>query len=224
MKQTVVKATVGRKQGSRSSRRLRAEGQLPGVVYGLGKDPRVVAVGYNDLRDALKGAGGMNTVLSLDVEGDSEMVLVRSLDRDPLKRVVIHADFLRVDPDQRVTVSVPIEIVGEPLIVLEAGGIIEQQRFELEVEVSPINIPDVIEVDVTDLEMESRISIGDLSLPAGVTTAVPEEISLITTSYPRVEAVVEAEEGEGLEGEGVEGEEGDAEGGDAEASDDADGE
>lgn len=220
MKKTVLKATVGRQQGSRSSRRLRAEGRLPAVVYGLGKEPRPVAVGYTDLRDALK-VSGANTVITLEVDGgDSEMVLVRDLQRDPIKRVVTHADFLRIDPDQKVTVNVPIEVVGEPEKVYDAGGLIEQQRFELEVEVSPISIPEVIEVDVTELEMEERISVADLKLPAGVTTTVPEEISIVTTGFPVVEveeSADDAEEGE----EGAEAE-GDAEGEDGEDADAAD--
>ncbi len=194
MKQTVVKATVGRQQGSRPSRRLRAQGQLPGVVYGLDLEPRAVAVAYNDLRDALK-AGGANAVLSLDIGGETEMVLVRDLQRDPIKRVVTHADFLRIDPNQKVTVSIPLEIMGEPELVLEAGGFIEIQRFDLEVEVSPTAIPESIEVDVTTLEMDDRISVGDLNLPDGIISLIPEEISIVTTSMPSVEKAADDEEG-----------------------------
>lgn len=198
MKQTVVKATVGRQKGSRPSRRLRAQGQLPGVVYGLDLEPKAVAVTYNDLRDAIK-AGGANVVLSLDIDGDTEMVLVRDLQRDPIKRVVTHADFLRIDPNQKVTVSIPLEVVGEPHKVLEAGGFIEIHRFDLEVEVSPTSIPESIEVDVSELDMDDRISIGDLVLPPGVVSSVPEDISIITTALPAAERAEEAEEG--IEGE-----------------------
>lgn len=221
MKQTVVKATVGREQGSRSSRRLRAEGQLPGVVYGLGQEPKAVAVAYKDLRDALK-EGGPNAILSLESEGDSELVLVYDLQRDPIKRAVTHVDFLRVDRNAKVTVSIPIEVVGEPEKVLDAGGFIDQQRFELEVSVSPMSIPEKIEVDVSELEMDDRIAVGDLNLPAGVESLVDEEISVVTTALPALEEVEETEE-EGVEGEeGAEGEEasGDAsEDGDADSGD-----
>ncbi len=193
MQQTVLKATLGRPTGSRASRRLRADGQLPGVVYGLGKEPQAVAVDYADLRAALTGPAGMNAVFTLDLEGTEEAVLVRDVQRDPIKRTVTHADFLRIDPDQKIRVSVPIELVGEAKEVLDAGGIIEQAMYEIEVEVSPESIPESIPADVTSLTLDSRISVADLTLPAGVTTLVEDEISVVVPVVSRAAKMAEAE-------------------------------
>lgn len=216
MAQTVVKATLGRAQGSRPSRRLRAEGQLPGVIYGLGKEPRSVAVDYVELRNALKVPTGMNTVFTLDVEGDQETVLVRSVQRDAIKRVVTHADFLRIDPTQTVKVKVPIEMVGDSTNVTENGGMIEQQMFEIEVEVVPTAIPEHIEADLSIMTLDRGISVADLNFGDGVTAMVSEDISVVAPVIPRAAKVAEeGEEGEGEEGEGGEAEasDGDADGG-----------
>ena len=186
MDQTLITATAGRALGSRPSRRLRAEGKLPAVIYGLGKDPVSIAVDYVELRDALKGEAGMNTVIELDIDGAAaETVIIRDVERDPLKRVVTHADFLRIDTSKQINVRVPIRLVGEPTAVLSEGGLIEQQLFELEVEVSPLNIPAEIEVDVSDMTLDARIGVGDLNLPDGVTTAVTEDVSVVSPVISR---------------------------------------
>lgn len=222
MEQTVVTATPGRKLGTRPSKRLRAEGKLPGVVYGLGRDPITVSVTYNDLRDALKTAAGLNTIIQLDLEGDvgTETVIVRSVQRDPIKRLVTHADFLRVDPDIPIKVKVPISLTGEAVQVIEDGGLIEQNMFEIEVLVSPLRIPEVIEADISTMTLDTRISVGDLNLPEGVTSAVPDDISVVAPVVSRAAKMLE--EAEALEAEGLEGEEG-AEGGESEGDDSADG-
>ncbi len=186
MDQTVVTATPGRILGTRSSRRLRAEGKLPAVVYGLGQDPVTVAVEYADLRDALKGDAGLNTVISLDLGGSrTETVIVRSVQRDPIKRVVTHADFLRVDPAIPIKLKVPIKLIGDGTGVTNFGGMIEQKLFELEVEVLPTQIPSEIEADISIMNLDRRISVGDLKLPVGVSSVVPSEISVVTPVVSR---------------------------------------
>ncbi len=217
MEQTVVKALTTRELGSAPSRRLRREGQLPGVIYGLGKDPVAVQVTYTDLRDALKTDAGMNTVFSLDVDGDQDLVLVKDVQRHPIRREVTHVDFLRIDASQSISVDVPIVMVGEAEEALNAGLLVDQILFSLTVECSPTAIPDQLEADVTILTGDRNIVVSDLVLPTGVTTTVDGDDPVVSTVIPR--AAVEEEE----ETEGEEGEEGEAsaEGGDdAEASGD----
>ena len=211
MQQTVVKATLGRDLGSRSSRRLRAEGQLPCVVYGLGKEPQSVSVDYVELKTALSQATGMNTVLSLDVEGSTETVLVKTVQRDPIKRLVTHADFLRVDPTQTVKVRIPIELVGEATAVTENGAMIEQQMFEIEVQVAATAIPQSIEADISVMTIDRGISVADLKLPEGVEASAAEDISVVAPVIPRSAKVDEELDGvEGEDGEGAEGDDGEA--------------
>lgn len=219
---TVVKATTGRAQGSRSSRRLRSEGQLPGVVYGQQKDPVPVSVTYNDLRDALQGETGMNTVFTLEIDGSQETVIVRDVQRDAIKRVVTHADFLRVHPDQPITVTVPVTLTGVAVEVAEAGALVEQKMFRLQVSVLPRAIPTVIEVDVSALTMDARLAVGDLDLPEGVTSLIPDRITVAAPVETRVSKMDLGEEEEGVAGEeGAEAtdEEGGDGGGDADGGD-----
>lgn len=190
---TVLKATLGRPTGSRASRRLRAEGHLPGVVYGLDKDPVAVSVEYTSLRAALTGPAGMNAVFTLDLEGSEEKVLVRDVQRDPIKRIVTHADFLRIDPNQKIRVSVPIELVGEAKEVMDAGGLIEQAMYEIEVEVAPDAIPETIQADLGTLTLDSRIAVSDLVFPPGVTSLVDDEISVVVPTVSRAAKMAGAE-------------------------------
>ncbi len=233
MAQQTVQASSARGVGSGPARRLRAEGQIPGVLYGLDSDPVAVSVSYAELRDTLKGPQGMNTVFSLDVDGkDSETVIVRDVQRDPIKRVVTHADFLRVDPNQTIRVSVPLKLIGDDSGVTNDGGLIEQNLFELEIESLPGSVPTVIEADVTSLTLDSSISVADLDLPEGVVAAIADEISVASPYVPReVEepaAVVDGVEGaEGVEGaagaEGAEGEGGAEGSGEGESSGEVEG-
>lgn len=222
MEQTVVKATLGRELGSRPSRRLRAEGRLPGVIYGLGKDPQSVAVDYTELRNALNVPTGMNTVFTLDIEGTQETVLVRTVQRDPIKRLVTHADFLRIDPKQLVRVKVPIHLIGEAIAVTDNGGMIEQQMFEIEVEVAPDAIPEVIEADISRMTLEQGLSVADLNFAQSVTPLAAEDISVVAPVIPRA-AKVDAEEEEGDEldedGEEATGEAGERSGDDEASAD-----
>lgn len=216
MDQIVVTATAGRALGSRPSRRLRAEGKLPGVVYGLGKDPLSIALDYAELRDALKTAAGLNTVLELDVDGAAtETVIVRSVQRHPIKRVVTHADFLRVDADQKVRVRVPIKLIGDAGAVTNEGGMIEQHLFEVEVEVSPLNIPDEIEADLSAVTFDQGIAVSDLVFPAGVTPLVSEDISVVAPVISRAAKMDLDEEGGPSEDGATDGESGGGEAADS---------
>ncbi len=203
---TVVKATTGRELGTRPSRRLRREGQLPGVVYGLGKDPQTVQVDYASLRDALKGEAGLNTVFTLDVDGAAEMVIVRDIQRDVIKRTVTHADFLRVDESTPVKLTVPVHLTGTSAAVADAGAIVEQKMFRIRVSALPRAIPHAIEADISGLTMDARLAVGDLNLPEGVTPLVADRITVAAPVGTRASRMLDGEEGE--DGELLEDEEG----------------
>ena len=215
---TVVNATTGRALGSRPAGRLRNEGQLPGVIYGKGIEPTPLHVDYAELREALKGSAGLNTIFTLVVDGTENTVIVRDIQRDAIKRTVAHADFLRVDDADKIKVTVPVHLVGRAAEVLDNGGIIEQKMHTLKILVDPKKVPDAIDVDVTNLSLDARIALGDIDLPDGVSTKVSDRITIAAPVVPRgLKSAEEEAEDELLEGE--EGE-GSAEGGDgAEGSD-----
>ena len=202
---TVVTATTGRVTGSRPSGRLREEGQLPGVIYGKGIEPTPLHVDYAELRDALKGAAGLNTIFTLVVDGTENTVIVRDIQRDAIKRTVAHADFLRVDDADKIKVTVPVTLIGRAVEVLENGGIIEQKMHTLKILVDPKKVPNQIEVDVTNLSLDSRVALGDIDLPDGVSTKVSDRITIAAPVVPRGLKSLEDEEAELLEGEEGEG-------------------
>ncbi len=227
MAELTLIAEVGRPVGSAASRRLRAEDKVPGVVYGLNQDPVSVAVPYSELRRVLSTEAGLNALIDLDVEGSSQLSIVKELQRHPVRDQVIHVDFLRIDPDQELEVDVPISLEGEARKVVEEDGMVDQTMFVLTVFAAPGSIPNELTVDVSDLEIGDSVRVGDLQLPPGVRTEVdPEDaVAVGTVTRSTMEALAEEEAAaeaaaaaEELEGE--EGEEG-AEGEAGEAADDA---
>jgi large subunit ribosomal protein L25 len=192
-----VTATVGRPTGSRPSNRLRAEGKIPGTLYGLGKDPVTLAVERRELRQALSTEAGLNAVITLDVDGTDELCIVKELQRHPVRNEVVHVDFVRVDPKVEVLVEVPIVLEGEPKQVLAEQGVVDQVAYTLAVYAKPNAIPNDLTVDVSDLKVGDVITVGDLTLPAGARTEVDADEVVLTASGTR--AAVETDEGEAAE-------------------------
>jgi large subunit ribosomal protein L25 len=221
MAEITLKADVGRPTGTRVSKRLRATGRVPGVVYGLGADPTPVAVDWRDLRQALTTDAGLNALIDLEFDGQSQLSIVKSLQRHPVHHTVTHVDFLLIRRDVAITVDVPIVLVGEAEEALKEGAVIDQMLTTLSVAAMPANIPNELTVDVSSLAVGDAIRVGDLTLPSGVTTEVDPEDPIVTAHIVQVDVPEpEAPEGEeGEEGEGAEGEEGEgAEGAAAEGA------
>jgi large subunit ribosomal protein L25 len=208
MADVVLAAETGRPKGSRSARRLRREGKIPGVIYGHGTDPLPVAVGARELRVALNGEAGANQLLSLDTGSGTFLTLARDMQRHPVAQTVTHVDFVIVRRDEVISADVPITLVGEALEVQHGDGLVEQQMFVLPINALPMAIPSGLEADISELTIGGQVRVSDLTLPAGVTTEVDPEIAIAIGQPPRVtveeEAAAEAE-GEGEEGAAEEG-------------------
>ncbi len=226
MAELVLNAEVGRRLGSSSTRRLRSEDKVPGVVYGLGEDPVPVAVKYGELREVLTTEAGLNALITLAVDGTTQLSIVKELQRHPYRNNVTHVDFLRVDPNQELLVDVPILLLGEAKKVTDEDGMVDQTLFSLAVLATPTTIPNELTIDVSDLEINDSIRVGDIALPDGVRTEVdPDEaVAIGTVTRSTMEAMaadaqaeVDAEAAiEGGEGDDAEGSEGD-DSGDADA-------
>jgi large subunit ribosomal protein L25 len=194
MAEITLPAHSGRPTGSRPSNRLRAEGKVPATVYGLGGDSVSVTVEWRELRQALTTDAGMNALINLEIDGHAtELTIVKEMQRHPIRRNVMHIDFLRVSRDVAIEVEVPIVLVGEAEDVLRNGGLVDQALFHLTVKAKPGSIPNEIEVDVSGLTIGEAIRVSDLSLPAGAETDVDLEEPIVIGQAPQAAEPVEGE-------------------------------
>lgn len=189
-----LSAEVGRETGSAASRRLRTQDRIPGVLYGQGMQPVSLSVARRDLRVALSGPAGTNTILSLSVDGKQYNAVVKELQRHPVRRTVAHIDFIQIDLSEEITMNVPLHLSGTAKAVLSAGGIVDPAVDLIEVRTTPNNIPNEIVVDVTDFTPETVIHLGELSLPAGVVALGDPNMPVVTVLMSRAatEAAKEA--------------------------------
>jgi large subunit ribosomal protein L25 len=197
MASTVLVANTGRPTGSAAARRMRREDAVPGVLYGHGMEPVSVSVGRRDLRIALSGAAGVNTVLDLTVDGRVYPAIVKELQRHPVRRTVLHVDFIQVNLDEEITVAVPLRLEGEADAVAAGGGLVDPAVDAIEVVTTPRNIPDEFVVDVSGMAMDSVIRLSDITLPAGVTPTGEPDTPIVTVLTMRAEvAEIEAADAE----------------------------
>jgi len=196
MEEVSLVAEAGRPTGSPASRRLRASGKVPAVLYGHGIDPQSLAVDASALRVALRQEAGLNALITLDVGGTRHLAMARQIQRDAIRGTLAHVDFVIVRRDEVVSVEVPVRLVGEAVEVDRADGLVEQQLFALVVNATPGNIPSVIEVDISGLAIGDAIRVGGLVPPEGVTTEVDPEEPIVLGQASRVTAEVEEVEEE----------------------------
>ena len=197
-----LKASRREVNGKGAARRLRAGGQVPGVVYGHGMDPVAVAVDGRDLFHTLHTEAGSNVLIDLQVEKDHHLTLPREIQRDHVRGEFIHVDFLAVRRDEKITVEVPVELTGESHGVKE-GGVVEHHLWEVRVECLPGDVPDRIEGDISKLGIGDSLRVGELTMPSGADLLTdPEETIVSVVPPPILEVEEEVEEAlEGVEAE-----------------------
>ena len=181
-------------QGTGASRRLRKAGQTPGIIYGGTAAPQLIALDGNALFHALKKEAFHGSVLDLEVEGQTQQVLLRDFQMHAYKQLVLHADFQRVDASQPIHTKVTLHFVNaetSPAVKL-SGAVISHVLNELDVSCLPGQLPEFIEVDLGNLEAGQSIHTGDLKLPAGVTVVSQQNLTVVTSSIPRGAASAEA--------------------------------
>jgi large subunit ribosomal protein L25 len=159
---------------------LRAADRIPGILYGHGMTPVVLSVARRDLRIALSGPAGQNTILTLSVDGSSYNAVVKEMQRHPVRRNVSHIDFVQINLSEEIVMNVPIHLTGVAKQVVAAGGLVDAAVDSIEVRTTPANVPNEIVIDITDLTPESVIHLADLKLPAGV-VAIGDPDMLIAT-------------------------------------------
>lgn len=195
-KDIVVEVEARTASGSNAAGRVRRAGKIPGIVYGLDRPPFPVSVDQRALGEVLKLESGRNTIFNLLLTGQdrSRAVMIRDLQRDPLTDRITHVDLVRVDLQKTITVEVPVRLVGIPVGVKVEGGLLEYVTRTVEVECLPGDIPEHLDVDISDLHLNQNVSVS--AIQAGDTFKIltdPESILAVVATTKAEEAATPAE-------------------------------
>ena len=194
-----LKAEPRTDAGKGVARKLRASGRVPAVLYGHGKDARALSVDAKELFHLLHGAAGGNVLIDLVIDGKKTMAMPREVQRDHVRGQYLHVDFLEVRRDEKVTVDVPIHLIGESAGV-KAGGVLEHHLWDLKVECLPQDLPESIEADISALNVNDSLHVSDVVVPDVCTVLTPQD-EIVAAVVPPQAREVEEVEAEAVEGE-----------------------
>jgi len=202
-----LKANLREEKGKELNKKLRYTGMVPGVVYRKGEETVSLKVDSKSLSKALHTEAGENVIIKLFIEGDKKkkerIVVIKELQKDPVKDKLVHVDLNEISLTETLKVKVPIMSKGEAIGVKQEGGVLQHIMWEADVECLPTNIPDKIEVDVTNLKIGGTLSIKDILPPEGVKILGDPESIVFSVEHVKTieEAVAAPVEGESLEPE-----------------------
>jgi large subunit ribosomal protein L25 len=189
MAQTVALSATGReKTGKGAARQARFQKQVPAVIYGHGRDAQPLMVDALALEKALTGIEPESTLIDLTVDGKKSRALIREIQRHPIRPDIIHVDFYEIKADEKITLKVPVHLVGTADGVRNAGGVLDQVTREVEIEVLPEHIPDRVELDVTALKIGDSLHVSALAIPNAV-ILTGADLTIATVVPPRAEEV-----------------------------------
>lgn len=164
-----LNASLRQQSGKRNVRRLRQESQIPGVIYGAGQVAQSVQFSAKELSNALADEATYSRILTLNVNGSEQKAVLKQVQRHPSRPRLLHVDFLRIDMNKKLTLEVPIHLVGATNAPgVKDGGVLSHHLTELEIQCLPNDLPQFIELDIGQLEMGDSIHLADISLPQGV--------------------------------------------------------
>ena len=202
--QIEMEVAVREERGKNAARRLRLTGNVPATVYGLGKAPQAISVNTKAMTSVLKEPSGHNRVFNIKCDGVQEHAMAVDYQIDPVKHSLLHVDLLRVDVNKPVTVSVPIKAVGTAFGVTTEGGFEEMVSREVRIECLPLDIPESLEVDITELHVGQAIRAKDLPASDKWTLADFEQKVLVHIMASRATTELTEEEAEEEETEAEE--------------------
>jgi large subunit ribosomal protein L25 len=204
MAKVELKVKVRDQVGTGSARRTRMEGFFPAVLYGEGEDARALAVDCKEFYPVVRTTAGENVILDLRIEGREGgecIAIIKEIQYHPVRRDILHVDFQHISMAKKIVIRVPVEIKGEAFGVKTRGGILEVIHREIEVECLPANIPDVLTLDVSELDVGDSLQVKDLRVENATIVSDPNE-TVVTIVAPSVieeakpAAAEEVEEGE----------------------------
>ncbi|HEX6910664.1 MAG TPA: 50S ribosomal protein L25 [Longimicrobium sp.] len=195
MAKSKLQATLRHDAGKGVARKLRGTGRVPAVLYGHGEQPRALSVNAHDLGLLIGAVNVENTIVTLDIEGEGPQdVLLREVQMHPYKPEPLHVDFFHVHAGETLHVRIPVRLQGTPVGVHTDGGVLDQVLYDLEVECLPGNIPDAVEIDVSNLVLGESVRVGDIPPHEGVKFLHDGELPIasIVASHRTVEEEPEA--------------------------------
>ena len=200
-------AEIREDAGKGASRRLRKEGKVPAIIYGAGRPPRALVFDHNRVIQQLANEKFYSSVLNIKVGDKSQAAIVKDVQRHPSKPFVMHMDFQRIVEDQEIRMNVPIHLIGADVAVgvKQGGGTVSQMRNEVEVVCLPKHLPEYLDLDISELELDGLMYLSDIPLPEGVTIpeiAQEEEAGQkqpVVSIHVIKEVVIEEEVEEGVE-------------------------
>lgn len=192
-KQVALSARPRVGSGKGEARALRREGRVPAITYGADLTPQPVSVDGRDLYHVLHTDAGLNAIIRLDIEGSTHLAIARDLHRHPVRREILHVDFVAINRNKPIQVDVPIHLEGTAAGE-EEGGVAEHVLYMLPIEVLPLEVPDSFSLDISDMEVGDVKRVSDLELPEGVTVLEDPERTVVSVNIPQLE-VPEPEEG-----------------------------
>lgn len=193
MPEIVVAASSRTETGKNCNRRLRAQGLIPGVLYGAGKPPVSLSVSPKEIVSILRSGAGENTLFDLELAGARRKVILKEFQVEPLKDRLLHADFFEVALDKPIQVDVHVELHGVPVGVKTQGGLLDFVTRELEIECLPLDIPQKVVVDVSGLELGRHLRVSDLVVGDKVKVLTGPEVVVAHVVAPKAEVSATAE-------------------------------
>lgn len=205
MHQVNLKAKLRRKQGKEFCKKVRREGMIPGVIYGKGFENIMVKVDTKDLVKTLTTGAGIRVIINLEVE-DEQLIgtyttMVTEIQKDVFQKKYLHADFHRISLDEKVHANIPIFLKGDAKGVKVGGGVLDQVLWKVPIEALPLDLPDKIEVDITNMAEDEHLNVSDLPLPKGAVCLIdPSEMVAVIHPPKVIEESAEEEAQEQLAG------------------------
>jgi large subunit ribosomal protein L25 len=196
MAESLLVAEIRTEFGKGAARRIRRDHKVPAVLYGHGSDPVHVTLPGHDTMLALKH-GGANALLSINVDGKTQLAIPQQVQAHPIKGFLEHLDLLLVRKGEKVNVEVPVHVVGDA----EPGTLVSTEHTTVAVQAEATHIPEYIEVDVEGFEAGTQVLAKDLTLPDGTVLNMDEEALIVNVTVPKVEVLEEPEGEETLAGE-----------------------
>lgn len=189
-----LEATHRNRSGSGALKQMRREGLVPAVIYGAGTENENVKVDAKVFSDLLHHSASESILVNLDIQGTKRLALIQDVQHNSLTNEIVHVDFLAVNENELITAVIPVEAIGIAAGV-KAGGILDVQLHDLEIQCLPKDLPEIIEVDVTALKLGEALHLGDVPFPEGVKPTLNADVVLAIVSEPRVKEDIDDEDG-----------------------------